>query len=224
LPEAADGSLREHLLLCRDCPDLILALDGFSKLPDGEAEEAPARMEAAWDAVRRQLAREGWFAGGSGRSARPRYFPLTPRYLLAAAALVLVAGLGLLFLGLPAGSRPRIVAQPQSGVAFKDLGPAVRGPVATIQIPDSAKSFFLSATPEGPPYPEYRVELRTAQVPSRLLWSGSWHPSAASPDLFVEIPRGFLASGEYRLDLRGFSGGHPVPEPLDERRFRLLFR
>jgi hypothetical protein len=224
LSEPEDRDLRQHLLLCRDCPDLILALDGFSKLPNGEGEPAPAGMDSAWEAVRRQLAREGWFAAGTGKVVRPRPFFLLPRNLLAAAAIVLVAGLGLLFLGLPAGARPRIVAQPQSGAVFEDLGPAVRGPVPRIKISGTAKWFTLVATPEGPPYPEYRVELRTAQAPGRLLWSGPWRPSTGSPDLFLEIPRDFLSPGEYRLDLRGFSGGRPAPEPPDERRFRLVFR
>ncbi len=224
LPEAADRDLRQHLLLCRDCPDLILALDGFSKLPNSEGEPVPAGMDSAWEAVRRQLAREGWFTGGRGKAARPRPFFLLPRNLLAAAALVLVAGLGLLLLGLPNGSRPRIVAQPESGAVFEDLGPAVRGPVPTLRISGSAKHFILVATPEGPPYPEYRVELRTVQAPGRLLWSGPWHPPAGAPDLFLEIPRDFLSPGEYRLELRGFSGGRPAPEPPDNRRFRLVFR
>jgi hypothetical protein len=224
LPEAEDRDLRQHLLVCRDCPDLILALDGFSKLPNGEGEPAPAGMDSAWDAVRAQLAREGWFADGTGKAVRPRPFFLLPRNLLAAAAIVLVAGLGLLFLGLPNGSRPRIVAQPESGAVFEDLGPAVRGPVPTIAIPGTAKSFILGATPEGSPSPEYRVELRTAQAPGRLLWSGSWQPSPGSPDLFVKIPRGFLPPGEYRLNLRGRLGGRPAPEPPDERPFSLVFR
>jgi hypothetical protein len=223
LPAERDEALRQHLLLCRDCPDLILALDGFTKLPNGEGEVAPAGMDSAWEAVRRQLAQEGWFQGGKGKAPRPRPFFLMPRSLLAAAAIALVAGLGLLFLALPSGPRPRVVTQPRSGAAVADLGPDVRGPVQAITISKSAERFFLSAAPEGPPFPEYRVELRTAEAPRRLLWSATWRPTEGTPDLFLEIPRGFLSGGEYLLELRGRKNGRPAPGLPDERHFHLIF-
>jgi hypothetical protein len=225
LSEEQDLTLRQHLLLCRDCPDLILALDGFAELPDGEAEAAaPAGMDSAWEEVRQQLLREGWFQGGTGKVSRPRRSFLLPRNLLAAAAIVLVASLAFFTIRGPGGRQPRIVAQPEPGAVLEELGPAVRGPVQEVAVPKTAERFFLSATPEGPIFPEYRVELRTAEAPGRLLWSGPWHPPPGSPDLFLQIPRGFLPPGEYRLGLRRLQGGHPERKLADERPFRLSFR
>jgi hypothetical protein len=228
LPEGRGGALQEHLVLCPDCPELILALDGFTKLPGGEPGTPPAGLDSAWEEVRRRLAEEGWFhrekAKTSWSSARLRRSFLLPRNLLAAAAIVLVVSLAFFIIGSPASRLPRIVAQPESGAAFADLGPEVRGPVQEIAVPKTAERFFLGATPEGPIYPEYRVELLSAEAPNRLLWSGPWHPSPGSPDLFLQIPRGFLSPGEYRLGLRGIQGGHPERGLADERRFRLTFR
>ncbi|HEV7519375.1 MAG TPA: zf-HC2 domain-containing protein [Thermoanaerobaculia bacterium] len=219
LPAEPHQALQRHLLGCRDCPELILALDGFANLPDGEPGAPPAGIDSAWEEVRRRLAAEGWFAGGRARPSRWA----APRYLLAAAAIVVLASLSFVLLHVPADRQPRIVDHPEPGVPLRDLGPAVRGPVQEIAVPKTAERFLLAATPEGPSYPEYRVELRDASVPGRLLWFWPWHPRPGSPDLFLQVPRGFLSPGEYRLRLIGLEGGRPAPVP-DERRFRLSFR
>jgi hypothetical protein len=213
-------ALQQHLLLCRDCPDLILALDGFAKLPEGEVEAAPAGMDSAWEAVRHQLATEGWFAGGRGKVVRPWRTLLPPRTLLAAAALVVVASLGFFLLR---NDRPlHIVEQPPPGSPQWELAPAVRGgePVRTIGNPGSAGGFTLAVSPEGRwSSPEYQVELLGPE--GRRLWNDPWRPRSPSTPFYLEVPRGSLPAGEYLLRLAGRGA---APEPPDERRFRLDFR
>jgi hypothetical protein len=217
LPEEPHQALQQHLLLCRDCPDLILALDGFARLPEMEPEAAPAGMDSAWESVRRRLATEGWFEGG--RSQRFRW--AAPRYLLAAAAILVVACLGF-FLLRPAPSL-RIVEQPPSGLPQWELDATVRrGEEATQKIgnPASEGGFILAASPEGRwASPAYQVELLGPG--DKPLWSSPWRPKSPSSRFLLEVPRGFLSAGEYLLRLSGRQG---APEPVDERRFRLVFR
>ena len=214
-------ALQQHLLLCRDCPELILALDGFAKLPEGEVEAAPAGMDSAWEAVRQQLAAEGWFAGGRGKVVRPWRTLLPPRTLLAAAALVVVASLG--FLLLRNDRSFHIVEQPSPGSPGWELAPAVRGGEESVRkvAPGSAGGFTLEVRPEGRwSSPVYEVKL-LLEPGGKQLWSGSWRPTSPSAPFFLEVSRGSLPAGEYLLRLAGRGA---APDPPDERRFRLDFR
>jgi hypothetical protein len=218
LAEEQDRALRQHLLLCRDCPDLILALDGFAKLPDGEAEVTPAAMDSAWEGVRQQLAREGWFQGGKGKVAPSRRSSLIPRHLLAVAAIVLVACLGFLLLR---NDRQLLrVEPPPPGLPQWEVPPAVRGEeVESIDQGPSPRGFLLVANPVGKwSSAEYQVQL--LKPGGEELWAGRWRPKSPSSSFFLEVPPGSLPPGEYRLRL----AGQGEADGVDERRFQLAFR
>jgi hypothetical protein len=215
LAEEQDLALRQHLLLCRDCPDLILALDGFAKLPDGESEPAPAGMDSAWEVVRQQLAREGWFRGGTGQVSRPRRPFLMPRNLLAAAAIVLVASLG--FFLLRNERQLRQVEQPSPGLPQWEVPPPTRGQgVEPIDHGPFPRGFTLVVNPVGTwSSAEYRVEL--LKPGGGKLWDDSWRPKSPSASFYLEAPPGSLAPGEYRFRFTG----RTAAEAVDERRFQL---
>jgi hypothetical protein len=179
-------------------------------------------VESAWEEVRQRLADEGWLEGDGEKTSWSWHMLLAPqRSLVAAAAVVVLACLGV-FLVL-ADRNPRIVDQPETGATAWDLPPATRGPAEKIAVPSSVGHFYLGVSPDGPQlYSEYQVELRTAGAQGRVLWSSPWRPRPDT-DLFLRIPRGFLAAGEYRVELHGMEGDRPRREPSDTRRFRLSY-
>jgi hypothetical protein len=63
MPEEKGWELKRHLLLCRDCPDLLLDLDGFVQLPATKEGDPPPGMEAVWERLCWQLADEEGFRG-----------------------------------------------------------------------------------------------------------------------------------------------------------------
>ena len=220
LSEEQGRALRQHLLLCKDCPDLILALDGFAKLPDGEAEVTPAAMDSAWEGVRQQLAQEGWFQGGKGKVAPSRRSLLIPRHLLAAAAIVLVACLG--FVLLRNDRQLRRVEQPPPGLPQWEVPPAARGEeeVETIDQGPSPRGFLLVTNPVGKwSSAEYQVQL--LRPGGEELWAGRWRPKSPFASFYLEAPPGALAPGEYRLR---FAGPQDSAEPPEVRRFQLGLR
>jgi len=226
--ELSDGQAREiqrHLGVCHECPELVLALDGFT-LPAGKPGISSAGVDSAWEEVRRRLAADGWFQGGARRGSRS-WAPLSApqRQLVAAVAAVVLACLGVFLVYGPADRQPRLVDSVEAGEKAWDLGPATRGPVQEIAVPPAVDHFVLQVAPEAPrPAAEYRLELRTAGLPGRLLWTETGRPGRDSGEFALKIPRRFLPAGEYRLQLRAFVNGRSLPELPDERRFHLSYR
>jgi anti-sigma factor RsiW len=218
-----ESELERHLGLCHECPDLILALVGFSQLPGGGGGSS-AEVDSAWEEMRKKLAAQFWFEGGrrSRRAGLPAFFT-SWRPVLAAVAVVVVACLGLiLFRG--DAAEPRIVTQPPPG-EISELPPAVRGSGGShqIQVPPSA-GFTLEVMLEGSLSPEYQIDLRRAAAPGGSVWSHPWRPYSSTETLFLEIPPGFLPAGEYQLELRPLVSGKPSQESPDVRKFQLSFR
>jgi len=226
LPDGRAREIQRHLGVCHECPELVLALDGFTHLPAGKPGISSAGVDFAWEEVRRRLAAEGWFQGGTRRGSRS-WAPLSSpqRQLVAAVAAVVLACLGVFLVYGPADREPRLVDSVAAGEPAWDLSPATRGPVQEIPVPQAADHFVLQVAPEVPrPDAEYRLELRTASLPGRLLWTETGRPGRDSGEFALQIPRHFLPAGEYRLQLRAFVNGRPLPESPDERRFRLSYR
>ncbi|HZF09097.1 MAG TPA: hypothetical protein VFE33_09930 [Thermoanaerobaculia bacterium] len=225
--EMSDGEaldIQRHLGICHECPELVLALDGFTDRSGGKPGISPAGIESAWEELRQRLAAEGWFQGGA-RSSRS-WRPLSPpqRRLVAVVAVLVVACLGVFLAYSPLDRQPRIVDAPGEDALARDLDPQTRGPVQEIEVPRAAGHFFLRMAPEGPRLAEYRVELWTAGLPERRLWSDRWRPGRDSGDLVLQVPHGFLPAGEYRLRLHAPEDGKPAPEQPDVRRFLLSYR
>src|SRR4051812_48944015 len=219
-----DRTIQDPLVACRECPELILALDGFADLPAGEGGIAPAEVDSAWERVRQRLAGEGWFRGERDETSWPWHMLLAPqRRLVATMAIVALACLGA-FLVL-ADRNPRIVDQTEVGATSWDLPPATRGPAEKIVVSSTAGHFYLVMAPDGPQtYPEYQVELRTAGEQGKVWWHSPWHPKSDAAELFLRIPHGFLPAGKYQVKLQGLAGGRPVREAVDERSFQLSYR
>lgn len=216
MPEEQGRELQRHLVLCRDCPDLLLDLDGFVHLPATKEGDAPPGLKSVWARLRRQLAEEE-------RSRARRPVPAegwrTRIHLLAAALLLFLASLGLLLLR--TGSEPvRRVGAPERGLPQWEVAAAVRGGEESPAIGDrrAAAGFTLVASPEGPwDAAAYQVELR--RLEGGRPWTWSWWPGSPSAPFFLAVPRGALPAGEYRLRFV------PRPKgPVEERRFRLSYR
>jgi Putative zinc-finger len=225
-----EGEIRRHLLVCRDCPDLILALDNFTRLPESAVESLeflPTGMETAWQKVRGQLASEGWFESAAALPvpARRRRPLVAPGPLFAAAAVLAAACLGIFLLHQGPAGPPRIVETPPAPARAwdRELPPAVRGPGAkspVVELPGSAATFVLVVAPEGAwESPEYQVEIIHPGA-LQSIWSQRWRPRSNTAPLVVVVPRDFLPAGDHLLRLRGRNSA----EPVDERPFRLVFQ
>jgi anti-sigma factor RsiW len=211
-----DQEVQEHLILCPDCPDLLLALQDFSEPPQDSTSISDAGVAAAWRRFRKHLLGEARF-DHLPRLLR-RWLAL-PKPVLAFAGVCLLAALvapWFLVATLGRAGPPRLLAAIELDV------PTRGSEMQSIVIPAAQKDpIVLSARPEGPPHPKYEVVL--LNTAGQRLQSKTWRPTSDSDLLVVQLPRSTPA-GEYRLELRGLRDGKSVPEPADVRPFRLSFR
>jgi hypothetical protein len=212
LAAGREREIQDHLMFCGECPELLLALDGFTKPPDGDAEVSPAGIAASWREMRARLAAEPWFDGGErGRPGLRSLFALPwPAY--AALAILAFAAVVPWFLVRSLRQEldlPRLVH-------LQALAFTTRSDEQRISAKPT-EGLTLTISPEGRRYPEYRIELLGAR--GQVL-SERWRPSSETDEFGLHLTERSLPSGRYLLRLTGSPPANP-PEPSEERRFAL---
>lgn len=207
LTREEDEKLREHLVGCPDCPDLLLDLKDFSAPDRAAAERLPESwVAAAWQSLCARLAREP--APGL---QLPLYIPLYIQkwlrslrgaYSLTAVLLAATLALSVWVAGLQ--RELQRLREPQANVQIETLDLATRGGPRAVRVPSGGERFLLSvATAADASWrdcQEVRLELATAE--GSALWTGGLVPPQDGT-ITLELSRRALPAGEYRLRIAG---------------------
>jgi hypothetical protein len=203
---------QEHLALCPVCARTLLDLDSF---PDVEPVREEDRLTAA--ELTGQWRR---FQDTAQRLApsRERPRPASPAVLALAAAL-LFAVVGLSLWNVQLRNAVRDLSQPEAGVLVADLVPRgeaierAEGGEDTVRVPPWADRVLLILNLADPATArEYRVEIATQD--GREVWSRRGVHRSADGTFALQIPRRFLPPGRYRIRLSGLRDG--AEEPVAE--------
>lgn len=230
LPAEEIPELQDHLAECPECSQLLLDLESFEELepPAGHRPVTDAQVRRDWKRLRRRLrsrdghsrsARSGdrgsgdrragdGAAGDPGSDEEPELPPHRARFrrpgpLLAAAAVIVVAGTGIWAVGPHLWPSPSLTVNVPP-VELHPVGTATtRGGAATAPARDlfSTGAYLLlggapSATSDG-----YEVLIRNAATGAVRLRSADLRPFAAGYFSLVIEP-GVLPAGDYRIEVR----------------------
>src|SRR4051812_39568903 len=95
LPEGEAQRLQDHLLACRECAALLVDLDGLADPAFGAGSLSAADQEALWGRIQGEIKKEETPLAPVVPLRRPASPSGSPRWLMALAASLLVATVGL---------------------------------------------------------------------------------------------------------------------------------
>ncbi|MGD2113760.1 MAG: hypothetical protein PVG07_01805 [Acidobacteriota bacterium] len=212
-------ALRDHLVRCRECVNLLADLAAFE-----DAEEADDRAGRASDAeVDAVLETVRSRPEETAPRTTPWLLPLAAGLLLGAALASLLWVVTLQDRGGEAQRRLAALSGPHPGADIVDLyaGAETRNGAAPAETvlpigPDTAYVTCVLHLPPDADADRYRAELRDGR--ERVVWEGEGlERSPRFNTARLGIPRSFLETGRYTLALHG--GGDPAGEPIAEYRF-----
>lgn len=205
-----DARIQEHLASCRRCAEIVLDFDSFLAEPAGEPEVASLEVASEWRRLRKKIREDGEI-----QEERPAPFLPSWKTAYAVAAVLFFGVVGLFLYSL---SLRRELEQPVAILEVLTLVAGdTRGEDREIQEIRLPHFLDLRVSLPGPPYPEYRVEVRDPE--GRLLRDVSFGEEGEMGHA-VLLPKRFLPPGEYRLELFGVREGHR--EPLARHVVRVL--
>ena len=223
LSAAAESRLRDHLVLCPVCLELLLDSGCFADPEFGSGRQvSAAEMAAVWQGIRPRAAEAPGARILKGRFPRfPAPTSLRVPYALAAALLIAVVALSLWVASL----RQTLgeLSRPQLNTPLHDLYPAsfVRSEddaARGLQIPPEAKLVTLILNPTRPPSDAaYRVAI--VEPDGTELWSAAGLEANPSGSFTLTVPRRFLDAGEWTLRLYGLADHGP--ELIEEYPLRI---
>lgn len=205
LSPADDLRVREHVVACRECADLVLELQAFH---DAGKEEPSGVVDleqaAAWRGLRERMEFEpGKAPPLASRSVFRRFFASAQGgYSIAAALLVTVVGLTAWNVSLVRESRePRAIPIR----TFEDVG-SLRAGGQPPELPLVLPALIILSLPTEAPDLLYRVDfVREGGRHSER----SLEASAQGTELSISLPEGMLPPGRYDVRVAG-----PSPSPV----------
>jgi hypothetical protein len=216
-----EAELRDHLVRCRECVELLADLAAFEDAED--TDDAPGRAsDAEVDAVLETVRSR---PEETAPRTTPWLLPLAAGLLLGAALASLLWVVTLQRRGGDAEGRMADLSRPHPGADIVDLYAGVESrngaaPADTVLPigPDTAYVTCVLHLPPDADADRYRAELRDGR--ERLVWEGKGLERAQRFNTArLGIPRDFLAEGRYTLALYG--GDDPAGEPIAEFRFEV---
>jgi len=206
---AADHErVRAHLIACADCARVVIDLASFPAAEplDPRDRVTPADVSRSWRRFRERL------PDAQRRPSRPSWLAFlaaSPRLGWATAAVFLATSIaltGALMTPPPDGdaARPRVNFEIAELSPDDDLVRAAGG--RTVRVPATAAGVVLAlALAETRTFEEYELQIRTqdATPDAPSLWTTSELRPSELGLFTVEIPRGFLPAGRYRIVVDG---------------------
>jgi hypothetical protein len=192
--------VRDHLVLCPECSDLLLDLDELAAPSQsaGAPDLTTAEIESSWRDLSSRLQAE---------EAPVVHFPRrtgSPVLPWAVAAALLLAVVGLSIRDVTLSHRVYELSQPEVGdiaeYSLKPAGDHVRSAEVPLSpLPSKHTSrLALAPPPEGWPAGAVELELRTAEAGGQPLWK-VWLRPDEKRDLRVTLKAGSISPGSYRL-------------------------
>ncbi len=206
LREAERERIQEHLALCPGCVRALLDLEAFPDVEPVRPEDrlTDAELSHEWQRFRQAVA-------PLPAAERPR----VSHPVLALAAVLLLAVVGLSFWVLRLRGEVRDLSAPQAGILVADLVPRdeaverAEGDGEVVRVPGWADRVVLILNLADPvTHPAYRVEI--AQD-GREVWRRAGIRRSADGTFALEVPRRLLPAGRYRIRLFGIEGGAELP-------------
>lgn len=211
LPEEEAQRVQDHILVCRECAELLLDLEGLGDPASGQDVDIPASTgEAVWERLRQEIR-----AGARPETVvpfSPRRRSAPPPWMSALAAALLVAVIGLSVwvaslrqtvreLSAPEVNAPVLEPVP-SGIGPREGGPA---PVAE-EVPSGVRLFALILSPvRRGDFQDYEVEI------SRAGGGVVRRQAGLRPNVYgsfsLIVTRSSLGAGDYRVLLYGIGSG-----------------
>jgi hypothetical protein len=210
LPPDREDRIQEHLLGCRECRDLLLALDELHRPEEGEPVPA-GELDAVWEGLRAKLPRGEEtpvpLPFTPSRSSRPAVS--SPRWLQALAASLALGVIGLSFWAASLHRTVDELSQPQLNAPVEDLFPSpVRGgppSPGVVEIAPETRFFTLVLTPtQERGFREYEIEI--VRGDGSVVWSGRGLRRNRYGSFSLTLSRRLTGEGEYRIRLFGIGG------------------
>jgi Putative zinc-finger len=193
--------LQDHLLACRDCSDLLLDLDGLADPGFGAGSLSPSDQAALWDRIQGEIRKEETPSASTPLAPviplrRPA---LSPRWLQALAASLLIATLGLStwVVSLKRTLNERDQPQVNAPLAYLFSGTS-RSPRSEISTSVDVPIFdLILQPPKARSTSRYRVEI--ANAGGGIVWSRD----GVAPDplglVRLKLTPGMLGPGRYQI-------------------------
>jgi len=219
LPEEEERRVQDHLLVCRECAELLLDLEGLGDPDFGQDVEIPAGTdEALWERLRQEI-RDDPRPTLRAEAAPATVVPFAPRrrnapppWMSALAAALLVAVIGLSVwvaslrqtvrdLSLPEVNAP-VLEPVLSGIGQREGGPAP----AAEEVSSGVRLFALILSPvRRGDFQDYDVEISRAGGGVVRRETGL-RPNAYGSFSLIET-RSSLGPGDYQIRLFGIGSG-----------------
>jgi hypothetical protein len=209
LPAQDELHVQDHLLVCRECAELLLDLEGLGDPGFGQDVEIPAGTEAAlWESLRQEIGREE--PAPPPAAAIPFPSPrrsAPPRWISALAAALLAAVIGLSVWVVSLRQTVEALSRPEVNAPVLDLVPAGIGPRdgsagPAAEVPSGARVFTLILSPaRRGDFQDYQAEIAPSGGP--VIWRDRGLRPNDYGSFSLTLPRRAVGAGEHRLRLFG---------------------
>jgi hypothetical protein len=212
LPEGEAQRLQDHLLACRECAALLVDLDGFADPAFGAGSLSAADQEGLWGRIQGEIQQEALAPVIPLR--RPSQAPPQPRWLMALAAALLIATVGLSAWVVSLRHTVEALNRPEPNAPVIDLysgaSRSAGSPQPGATIPRDFRFFtVILHPPHSRSTKRYRVEIL------REGGGSVWSRDGVAPDPLGPLPltltRSLIGPGEYRIRLFDESGNPREP-------------
>ncbi len=218
-----EEQVRKHLATCPGCARIVLDMETFPAVEPIDSSRRVTTDDVArtWGRLQLRLREETSQpitipAGGDRKVFPLSAFVRSSRFAQAAAAIFLIAAIGLFSTTISLRREIRTGREPRLNLLIFELvadqEPGERSgavPAQTLEIgPSSEGALIVLPFVESRSYPRYGVGIKDPSAPEdRAIWSSTALARGPQGIFTFELPRGFLPPGRYEIEVRGWTEG-----------------